>query len=77
MAVLCNVRKLLDRKGKSQRWLAKESGISEKQISSLSTGKQKQIALHNIERLCVALECTIGQLFDVQTDHLPPLGEPL
>lgn len=65
-----NVKNLLDAKGKTQYWLAKQTGISANNISKIYNGETVNIRLDTINKLCSALECVPGDLFilDKQVD---------
>jgi putative transcriptional regulator len=58
-----NVKNLLDAKGKTQYWLAKQTGISANNVSKIYNGETVNIRLDTINKLCEALECTPCELF--------------
>lgn len=58
-----NVKNLLDAKGKTQYWLAKQTGISANNVSKIYNGETVNIRLDTINKLCQALECTPCELF--------------
>lgn len=58
-----NVKNLLDSKGKTQYWLAKQTGISANNIGKIYNGETVNIRLDTINKLCLALDCTPGDLF--------------
>ena len=58
-----NVKNLLDTTGKSQYWLAKQTGISANNISKIYNGETVNIRLDTINKLCNVLNCTPGDLF--------------
>ena len=58
-----NVKNLLDATGKSQYWLAKQTGISANNISKIYNGETVNIRLETINKLCNVLNCTPGDLF--------------
>lgn len=58
-----NVKNLLDAKGKTQYWLAKQTGISANNVSKIYNGETINIRLDTINKLCEALECTPCELF--------------
>lgn len=49
----------------SQRKLAELSGISQRALSFLETGKTKGIDFETIARLCEVFDCEPGDLFEV------------
>jgi putative transcriptional regulator len=70
------LRELLEARGRSRYWLAKETGI---QYSTLIRIEQadstNRIELRVLEQICRALECTPGDLLvlgadDAQTDKV-------
>lgn len=58
-----NLKNLLDAKGKTQYWLAKQTGISANNVSKIYNGETVNIRLDTINKLCQALECTPCELF--------------
>ena len=56
-------KNLLDTTGKSQYWLAKQTGISANNISKIYNGETVNIRLDTINKLCNVLNCTPGDLF--------------
>lgn len=58
-----NVKNLLDAKGKTQYWLAKQTGISANNVNKIYNGETINIRLDTINKLCEALECTPCELF--------------
>lgn len=58
-----NLKNLLDAKGKTQYWLAKQTGISANNVSKIYNGETINIRLDTINKLCEALECTPCELF--------------
>ena len=58
------VNKLLDQMNKTQYWLAKQTGISPNNINKIYNGETINIRLETINKLCTALNCTPGDLFE-------------
>ncbi len=48
------------------RTLSKMSGVSELSISKLLNGKSKYMRLDSLAKICMALECEIGELIEVK-----------
>lgn len=67
------LKKQIQKKKVSQRQLAKEIGISERQMSRYATGEQKATE-DIIIRLCDALGCTADELLG--RDKKTPSGDP-
>lgn len=57
MKVILN--ETLSKKGKSQYWLAKETGIAASTINNLCNGKTTRIEFSVIDKICEALDCNI------------------
>ncbi|MBS5317720.1 MAG: helix-turn-helix transcriptional regulator [Clostridiales bacterium] len=55
----------LDRQGKSMYWLAQETQTSYPTIHKLSNNKTESIKFDTLERICRALNCSIGDLFTI------------
>jgi putative transcriptional regulator len=62
----------------SQRRLAARAGIRADTISALERGETNGIQFDTLARLCEALECQPGEIFEFESDehHAPVLGEP-
>lgn len=57
------IKKLRVEKGLSQEKLAEISNLHRTYIGSLEAGK-RNVALENIKKLAIALECKISELFN-------------
>ena len=53
----------LKSKGKSQYWLAKETGISAAAINNLCNGKTTSIQVALVDKICLALDCNVSDIF--------------
>ncbi len=64
--VKLNVKKILEKKGKSKYWLFNELNnlgtISYSNFNSLVEQKAKSIKYENIDKLCKVLECDVSEL---------------
>ena len=64
--VKLNVKKILEKKGKSKYWLFNEwnnlGTISYSNFNSLVEQKAKSIKYENIDKLCKVLECEVSEL---------------
>ena len=58
---------------KSQRWLARETGISLNTISSICLGKTTAIEFDTLTKICKALNCTPNDIIQPDT---APFKEP-
>jgi putative transcriptional regulator len=63
------IEQLLEERGKTFYWLAKETGIGHISIWRLRHGEAKTISLDYLERICRALECEPGELFALVDDR--------
>jgi transcriptional regulator with XRE-family HTH domain len=59
----CTIKKLRKEKGISQEKLAELSDLHRTYIGSLEMGK-RNVSLENINKLAIALDCKISELFD-------------
>lgn len=59
----------LQKRKKSQYWLAKETGIAASTISNLCTGKTTRIDFDVIEKICDALNCTPNDIIMPNKEH--------
>jgi putative transcriptional regulator len=62
MPVEVRLRKMRDAKGLSQNALARALGMSLANIQKIEYGKAKAIPLDTLEKLCLTLDCEIGEL---------------
>jgi putative transcriptional regulator len=56
------IDKLLENRGRSFYWLAKETGISHTTLWRLKKGKALGINFETLERMCEALKCQPGDV---------------
>lgn len=59
---------LLEKKGKTKYWLYKQLGMSDQNFSKMVNNETKSIRYENIETLCLLLECTPNDLFELTED---------
>ncbi|BAS57913.1 transcriptional regulator [Leptolyngbya boryana NIES-2135] len=62
MPVEVRLKQLREAKGLSQNALARELEMSLANIQKIEYGKAKSIPLDTLERLCLVLDCEIGDL---------------
>ena len=60
-----NVLPLLAKQGKTKYWLYKQLGMSYQNFSRMVNNETKSIRYENIETLCLLLQCTPNELFDI------------
>lgn len=60
-----NVLDLLEKNGKTKYWLYKQLGMSYRNFSKMINNQTKSIRYENIETLCLLLNCTPNELFEI------------
>ena len=60
--ITVRITELLEERGRSLYWLAKQTGIRYSTVHDLSRGEWKSIKRTVIEALCEALDCEPGEL---------------
>lgn len=63
-----NLEALLEEKGRTRYWLAKQVGMSHQNITKIARNDAKGIRLETIEVLCQVLDCTPNDLFVIDFD---------
>ena len=63
-----NVLKLLEKNNKTKYWLYKQLGMSYQNFNKMINNETKSIRYENIETLCLLLQCTPNDLFDISMD---------
>ena len=59
---------LLEKKGHTKYWLYKQLGMSYQNFSKMVNNETKSIRYENIETICLLLECTPNELFEITID---------
>ena len=54
----------LEQKGKSQYWLAHNTGIATSTINNLCNGKTSSIQFDILQKICIALECSVSDIIE-------------
>lgn len=57
------INKILEEQGKTPYWLGKQTGISQNNIGKICNGETSTIRFDTIEKICIALNCSINDLF--------------
>lgn len=65
---MIRAQELLEKKGKTKYWLYKQLGMSYQNFSRMINNQTKSIRHENIETLCLLLECTPNELFEMTED---------
>ena len=56
---------LLEQKGHTKYWLYKQLGMSYQNFSKMVNNETNSIRYENIETICLLLECTPNDLFEI------------
>lgn len=63
--VRLKVLELLEKQGRTKYWLYKQLGMSYQNFSRMINNETKSIRYENIETICLLLECTPNDLFEI------------
>ena len=63
--VRLNVLELLQQRGHAKYWLYKQLGMSYQNFSRMINNQTKSIRYENIETICLLLNCTPNDLFEI------------
>ena len=63
------VKELLEQNGKTKYWLYKQLGMSYQNFNKMINNQTKSIQYENIEAMCVLLECTPNELFEIYDEQ--------
>jgi putative transcriptional regulator len=74
MAIVVNLDVMLARRKMRLGTLAEQVGITPQNLSVLKTGRAKAIRFSTLEKLCEALECQPGDLFEHRAGATPPVA---
>lgn len=62
------VLELLKQKGHTKYWLYKQLGMSYQNFNKMVNNETKSIRYENIETICLLLDCTPNELFEITID---------
>jgi putative transcriptional regulator len=71
MAIVVNLDVMLARRKMRLGTLAEQVGITPQNLSVLKTGRARAIRFSTLEKLCEALECQPGDLFEYRAGGVP------
>jgi putative transcriptional regulator len=71
VAIIVNLDVMLARRKMRLGTLAELVGITPQNLSVLKTGRARAIRFSTLEKLCEALECQPGDLFEYRADAAP------
>ena len=60
------LKETLEKQGKSQYWLAKETGISQSTLSNLCANKTSKIDFLVLQKICNAFDCDVTDIISVK-----------
>lgn len=67
------VKEILEQQNKTPYWLGKQTGISPNNIGKICNGETSTIRFDTIEKICIALNCSINDLFTTDDPQLKRL----
>lgn len=56
----------LEKRGRTQYWLAKETGIAQSTLSNLCANKTSKVDFLVLQKICNALDCDITDIISVK-----------
>ena len=65
LMIKLNVLELLEKRGHTKYWLYKQLGMSYQNFSKMVNNQTRSIRYENIETLCLLLDCTPNELFEI------------
>ena len=65
LMIKLKVLELLEKKGHTKYWLYKQLGMSYQNFNKMVNNQTKSIRYENIETICLLLECTPNELFEI------------
>ena len=66
--VRLNALELLEKRGKTKYWLYKQLGMSYQNFNKMINNETKSIRYENIETICLLLNCTPNDIFEITED---------
>ena len=67
------IGQLLEQKNHSAYWLSKQTGIAPNNIGKICNGETSTIRFDTIEKFCLALNCSINDLFESNDQKMQDL----
>ena len=62
------VLEILNERNKTKYWLYKQMGMSYQNFSKIVSNETKSIRYENIEAICLLLDCTPNDIFEITED---------
>lgn len=63
------LKELLEQQNKSVYWLKHETNISHATIYKMVNNETTMISFDNLEKICIALNCTPNDVFEIRTPN--------
>ncbi|MBQ4523448.1 MAG: helix-turn-helix transcriptional regulator [Lachnospiraceae bacterium] len=67
------INEILEQQGRTPYWLGKQTGISQNNIGKICNGETSTIRFDTLEKICIALDCSINDLFTTDNQQLKRL----
>lgn len=67
------INQLLEQNNRSAYWLSKQTGISPNNMGRICNGETSTIRFDTIEKICLALNCSINDLFESNNQKMQNL----
>lgn len=67
------INEILEQQGKTPYWLGKQTGISQNNIGKICNGETSTIRFDTLSKICIALDCSINDLFTTDDPQLKRL----
>ena len=67
--IVIKIAELLEKKGKTKYWLAKQTGISANAIGKIVDSKTSSIGYDVLGKICQALECNVGDIIVYEKEN--------
>lgn len=67
------INEILEQQGKTPYWLGKQTGISQNNIGKICNGETSTIRFDTLAKICIALNCSINDLFTTDDPQLKRL----
>ena len=71
--LLLRIDEILHEQNRTKYWLSKQTGISQNSISKICNGETSTIRFDTIIKICLALNCSIKDLFTTDDPQLKRL----
>lgn len=66
--IVFKLNEILHKMNKTRYWLSKETGTDNNTLAKIYNNEAKQIKLQTLEKICIALDCTIQDILEIKKD---------